>query len=49
MVIIKRKKDIIMIRNSNLTVILSVYAKPGGGTPYMKGLGMVVVSLILGV
>jgi len=42
MVIIKREKEIIIIRNPNLTVIRSVYAKPKGGeggTPHMKGCG----------
>ena len=46
--IIKRKKEIIIIINSNLTVVLSVYAKPGG-TPHMKGLGMILVVSFRGV
>ena len=48
MMIIKRKKEIIIIINSNLTVVLSVYAKPGG-TPHMKGLGMILVVSFRGV
>ena len=48
MMIIKMKKEIVIIINSNLTVVLSVYAKPGG-TPHMKGLGMILVVSFRGV